>query len=140
MNFAVAGDKYGLEHIARIKHQLESDGHTVEDFGGAEAQLEEMIPAVVAAVKAGARGILVCGTGIGVEIGANRFKGVRATLATNPEMAEWSRQYDNTNVLCLSAWATKEDEVEPILEAWLESDYDGSEKRLAMLKTFDTWS
>ena len=71
------------------------------------------------------RGILLCGSGIGISIMANRFKGIRAALCTNKEMATLSRQHNNANVLCLGARFIKLDEALSIIKVWLETDFEG---------------
>ena len=102
--------------------------------------LREIIPAVCNPVRQGKAesGILICGTGAGVEIGANRFKGIRASLCTTAKQAENARIYDNANVLCLSSWLT--DDPSEILDAWFSNKFDGDEGRSQMLKDFDAWS
>ena len=89
--------------------------------------------------KADNLGIFSCGTGVGVEVGANKFSGIRACLATTSKIAEWSKIYDNCNVLCLVGWETDKKTVENILDAWFSAEYDGDQHRLNMMKAFDSW-
>jgi ribose 5-phosphate isomerase B len=100
-----------------------------------------MIPIVVSMLKKSTshKAVLSCGTGIGVAVGANKFKGVRACLATSEQIAEWATVYDNCNTLCLVGWDINQTKTNRVLDAWLNAKYDGSKKRLKMLKTFDTW-
>ena len=138
----LAGDHYAVELVAKIEDYLVSKGIEFENMGSHSSDqklaLQEMIPSVVNKVSSEADGILVCGTGVGIEIGANRFKGVRASLCVSPRTAENARKYDNANVLCLSAWETNNPE--DILDAWFDSEYDGNTKRLEMLEEFDRWA
>lgn len=81
------------------------------------------------------RGILVCGSGIGVSIAANRFKGVRCALCTSVEMGKLSRQHNNANVLALGARIMEASTALEILEAWYKTEFEGGrhERRVAML-------
>jgi ribose 5-phosphate isomerase B len=143
----IAGDKYGVELIALISEWLKRHDKEFSDLGAQSATeellLTEMIPKVADNVKdsVGNSGIMVCGTGVGIDIGANRFRGIRAALANTPRLAEWARKKDNANVLCLSGWEEwDEAKVDELLKAWFNTSYDGSPARLEMLKTFDEWS
>lgn len=70
-------------------------------------------------------GILICGSGIGVSMAANRFKGIRAALCRSPLDAEMSRKHNNSNVLCLGARFNSEDELKVIIEAWFAHEFEG---------------
>ena len=106
-----------------------------------EIVLEKMIPPVVKGVleNEANRGILSCGTGIGVEIGVNKFSGIRACLATNETLAEWASVYDKCNVLCLVGWNCNRVQIFKMLEKWLGSKYDGDKRRLKTFEEFDKW-
>ena len=71
------------------------------------------------------QGILLCGSGIGVSIVANRFKGIRAALCRTPEDAEMSRKHNDANVLCLGARFNSDEEIKSILTAWFENSFEG---------------
>lgn len=71
------------------------------------------------------QGILLCGSGIGVSIVANRFKGIRAALCRTPEDAEMSRKHNDANVLCLGARFNTEEEINKIISAWFENSFEG---------------
>lgn len=140
----VAGDHYTADLAQRVVGYLESEGIDVKNVGAVDnrkvVKLEEIIPAVIDAVR-GHRvdsGILLCGTGSGVEIGANKFKGIRASLCTSPKQAEFARVYDNANVLCLGSWLTTEPD--GILHSWLTNEFDGDAARASMLAHFDNWT
>jgi ribose 5-phosphate isomerase B len=70
-------------------------------------------------------GILLCGSGIGISIVANRFKGVRAALCRSPLEAELSRQHNDSNVLCLGARLNSKEELEAIANAWFKAEFEG---------------
>lgn len=81
-------------------------------------------------------GILICGSGIGVSMAANRFKGIRAALCRSPHDAEMARKHNNANVICLGARFNSQAELEAILEAWFSHTFEGGRHaaRLAMFE------
>jgi len=146
MKIYLAGDAYAWESITELMDLLQGKAIAFENLGAKSPDdsigLTDFIPTVCKKVQQdeAAQAILLCGTGAGVEIGANRFKGIRASLCVKPQQAAWARQKDNANVLCLSAWDIAEsDNLVQLIETWLTTDFDGSEKRRAMLSSFDTW-
>ncbi|MCO4793146.1 MAG: ribose 5-phosphate isomerase B [Bacteriovoracaceae bacterium] len=70
-------------------------------------------------------GILLCGSGIGVSIVANRYKGIRAALIRTPEEARLSRQHNDANVLCVGARINSAEEIRAIVDAWFEAEFEG---------------
>lgn len=70
-------------------------------------------------------GVLICGSGIGVSMAANRFKGIRAALCRSPLDAEMSRKHNNANVICLGARFNSQEEIEAILESWFTNTFEG---------------
>lgn len=139
----VAGDMHGFKAISFAIEYLNEHGLAYENIGvkksGEDMPLETMIPIVSDRVKLGNTAIISCGTGVGVEVGINKFAGIRAALATNPQIAAWAKEKDNCNVLCLVGWQVTKEDVYNILDAWFHATYDGSKKRLAMIETFDLW-
>ncbi len=139
----IAGDHYAVELAAKVKAHLHKRGIAYKDLGAQNAAkkvtLQQIIPAVTEKVlaDAGSSGILICGTGVGVEVGANKFTGIRASLCRDGKQAEFARVYDNANVLALGSWLT--DEPGEILDAWLAHHFDGDAGRTQMLKDFDSW-
>lgn len=71
------------------------------------------------------KGILICGTGIGMSMVANKFSGIRAALCTDPMMAEYTRKHNDANVLCLGARVIDENAARGIAAAFLENEYEG---------------
>lgn len=142
----IAADKYGFQTIRAVEKYLVSRDVQFENVGvKSEAQditLEVMIPAVVNRTREDQknRGILVCGTGVGVAIGANKFVGIRACLATDAKVAEWGVVYDNCNILCLSGWEFDLQKLNTILHAFFDAHFDDQDsERAKMIKTFDEW-
>lgn len=82
-------------------------------------------------------GILLCGSGIGVSMAANRFKGIRAALCRDVEDAKLSRQHNNANVLCLAGRKIPEDELLSIAKAWLNEEFEGG-RHQARIDTFNS--
>ncbi len=144
MKVAIAGDHYTVELVQKVQADLVSRGIEVENLGTDDTNkavtLQEIIPKVAKKIQANEVdcGILACGSGVGVEIGANRFKGVRGSLCRDASQAKNARVYDNANLLCLGSWYA--DDFEAILKAWLENEFDGDEHRAQMLQDFDNFA
>ncbi len=128
---------FALRH--RLVDHLRAAGHTVEDLGTtteASCDYPDYAAAVGRAVsrEAGAVGLLVCGTGMGVCIAANKVPGVRAVDAWNVEVARISRAHNDANVLCLGARTLGENEALAIADAWLAAPFDGGERHSRRLE------
>jgi len=82
-------------------------------------------------------GILLCGSGIGVSIVANRYQGVRAALVRTPEEARLSRQHNDANVLCVGARINSGEEIRAIVDAWFEAEFEGG-RHTDRLAKFDS--
>lgn len=142
----IGGDKFGYDLIKIVSSYFGSRSIEYQNLGvnspDEGIELEELIPKVVNKIRKSGdnKGILVCGTGVGVEIGANRFKGIRASLCNTPKLAEWARDKDNANVLCLSGWDFDEANIQAVLDTWFKTNYDGDAKRLKMFSAFDEWN
>ncbi|PAF49035.1 ribose 5-phosphate isomerase B [Helicobacter sp. 13S00401-1] len=83
------------------------------------------------------KGILICGSGIGVSIGANRFKDIRAALCTDSYMAKMARMHNDANVLCLGERVSGLGVIESILEAFLNTDFEGGRHTLRVNKLYN---
>ena len=84
-------------------------------------------------------GILICGTGFGMCIAANRFNHVRATLVNDLKQARYSKTHDNSNVLCLSAWSTSSAKALKIVDVWLKTPFQKLPRRIRRFKKIDQW-
>lgn len=141
----LGADKHGYSAIKIVEEYLSKNKIEFVNLGvknsTEDISLQKLIPLVVQKVKENSadKGILSCGTGIGVAVGANKFKGIRACLATSEKIAEWSVVYDNCNVLCLAGWEAKKDVIVKILNSWLSAAFAGDQPQLKMLQTFDEW-
>lgn len=143
MKIAIASDHAGYELKEKIKQALESLRVEYEDCGttGSESvDYPDYAKKVADFVQSGARGILCCGTGIGMSIAANKFKGIRAALCSDAYMARMSREHNDANVLVLGARVLKDfDEATGIVKAWLDADFEGGrhQRRLDKIRDFE---
>lgn len=127
---ALASDHAGYQYKERIKQLLDSLHESHTDFGATSSEpsdYPEYAHAAAEAVSRGEcdRGILVCGSGIGMDIVANKSRGVRAALCTSVEMARVSRSHNDANVLVLGERITNWPTVEQIVKTWLQTKFEG---------------
>jgi len=130
MKIAIASDHRGIESKELIKALVEQLGHTFVDFGAHDnhpVDYPDMAYLAATAVAKGEcdRAILVCGTGIGMCIAANKIKGIRAALCFDELNARVSRQHNDANVLCLSGDLLGESSLRKIVEVWLDAKFSG---------------
>ena len=140
MRIAIASDHGGFELKEIVKVYLKERGLEVVDLGtNSEESVDYPVygKACGEAVASGEAdcGIVVCGTGIGISIAANKVKGVRCGLCTSVEMATLTKQHNNANVLALGGRTTPTDLALQIVDAWLDTDFEGGrhERRTNML-------
>ena len=129
MNIAIGADHRGSDIAAQIAKRLEAKGHTVAIHipdAGKTCDYPEPAFRVASAIVNGEaeRGILLCGTGIGMCIAANKLKGIRAAVVHDELTAELSRSHNNANVLCLSADLLGQRLIEKIVETWLHREFE----------------
>jgi ribose 5-phosphate isomerase B len=130
MRIAVGSDHRGIEVRHRLMELLRALNHEVLDTGTEETtgvDYPDVAAAVAECVSRGEteRGILICGTGIGMAISANKFPGVRAAPCHDDLTAEMSRRHNDLNVLCLSADLLGEKLIARMVELWLATPFDG---------------
>jgi len=130
MKIALASDHRGFSAKDRIQALLRSAGHEVSDFGcGGPDSCDYPdlgVPAAEAVAKGQAeRAILICGTGLGMSMVANKISGVRAALCHDELTAELSRKHNDANVLCLAADLLGEQLMRMIVETWLSTGFEG---------------
>jgi len=127
---AVGSDHGGFGLKTAVKELLIERGFTVEDFGtdnGNSVDYPDFGEKVAREVSAGKfeKGILICGTGIGMSIVANKFPGVRAALVTDPFMARMAKEHNNANILVLGERVLAESEAREIVATWLDAAFEG---------------
>lgn len=130
MKIAIGSDHRGYSTKEKIREMLASKGHEVLDFGtGAPAGCDYpdlAYPTCKAITQGQAEmGILLCGSGIGMSISANKVRGIRAALCHDELTAEMSRRHNNANVLCLPADLVGEELTRRIVEVWLRTPFEG---------------
>lgn len=130
MRIAIGSDHRGFQIKSKLVQLLEQLHHQVVDFGtnGPESvDYPDIAMQVAQLVSRGEadRGILICGTGLGMCIAANKFPGVRAATCHDDLTAEMSRRHNNVNVLCLSADMLGERLIDRMVEIWLKTDFEG---------------
>jgi len=129
MKIALAADHAGFEEKEKLKSELDSLGVEYTDMGtdsNASVDYPDYARKVAEAVAKGdfERGILLCGSGAGMAIAANKVPGIRSAVAWNEEIARLSREHNNTNVLALAARFTADYEIKNIVKAWLDAEFD----------------
>lgn len=130
MKISLACDHGGLELKLAIKRHLEERGHTVCDFGTHthdSCDYPDFAAPAARAVASGEclRGILVCTTGIGVSIVANKIDGVRCALLSDPLSARLTRMHNDTNMMALGQGCVGEKLALEIVDIWLATDFEG---------------
>jgi len=131
MRISIGSDHRGVELKAVLKDQLASLGHTVVDEGPAVPGGSIDYPDIGAKVgekvsqHEAERGILICGSGVGMAITANKFRGVRAAVVGDEKLARLCRQHNDVNVLCLSGDEPAQAAAPAIVKAWLETEFEG---------------
>lgn len=126
----IASDHAGFEMKQQLSAALEKMGYEVEDIGthsSASTDYADFAHPLADKVGKGEvkRGVLLCGTGLGMAYAANRHHGVRAAVAWSREIAELSRKHNDSNVLVLPARFVSEEDGIQILKAWLETAFEG---------------
>ena len=139
MKIAVAADHRGHSVKEKTCVLLNEMGHEVLDLGTNSGQSCDYPDVAFPASKAVAdglvdRGILICGSGIGMDICANKVHGVRAALCHDELTAQMSRRHNNANVLCLASDVLGEEFIRRIVSGWLDTEFEGGgrhERRVA---------
>lgn len=140
MKIALASDHGGFRLKEAIKKHLEARGIETLDLGtNSEESVDYPLygKACGEAVAGGEAelGIVVCGTGIGISMAANKVKGIRCGLCTSVEMARLTKQHNNANILALGGRTTEENLAMEIVDAWLDASFEGGrhQRRVDML-------
>ena len=141
----ISSDHNGVENKQQLKTYLKGEGYRVIDIGpytpdvsvdyvDYAAQLSTIV-----GNKEADRGILLCGTGVGMSIVANRFAGVRAVLAHNEMTAVKSREHNDSNVLCLGSWLSSQLEMREMSKMWLDEAW-GEGRHVKRVEKIDSHS
>lgn len=127
---AIGGDHAGFEYKGKLIQKLEDLGYRVKDFGpfsDASVDYPDFVHPLSSAVEQGEYelGIVICGSGNGVAITANKHQGIRAALCWNEELAALARQHNNANVLAIPARFVSYELGEKMAETFLTTDFEG---------------
>lgn len=142
MRVAIGSDHAGFDYRRRLTEHLKALGHEVSEFGAPDENRFDYPLAsdqVAQAVLNGShdRGVLVCGSGIGVCIRANRYPGIRAAQCLTVEMAQLARQHNHANVVCIGERVQEYSDVEPIVDAFLSTEEDPGERHVHRVELLD---
>src|SRR6266481_1437018 len=139
---AIGADHGGFDLKETLKQHLEKRGVSVADLGARSKESSDypdyaQAVALTVAQRKAQFGVLICTTGVGMSISANKIPGVRAALVANAETAARARQHNNANVLCLAGQRTPPDEAAKIVDAFLSASFDGGrhERRINKMET-----
>ena len=130
MKLAIGADHAGVGYKDVFANELRAAGHDVVDVGteGRDSvDYPDFAQAVAERLARGEveRGILICGSAVGVCIAANKVKGIRAVTAWTKKTAKLSRQHNDANILCLSGWLLTKDKSLGLIETFLTTDFSG---------------
>jgi ribose 5-phosphate isomerase B len=146
MRISVAADHGGYPLNELVIEELRAAGHDVEDFGTHDGEQPDDYPdyalAVGKSVQSGQAsiGILICGSGVGASVAANKLRGVRAALCGDTYSAHQSREHDDCNVLCLGARVVGRELALEIVRAFVNARFTGEERhqrRLAKISAIE---
>lgn len=144
MKIIIGADHAGFKVKEHLRAKLQEWGHQVVDAGTRSEEpcdypdLARKVAGSVAA-KTADRGILICGTGVGTAMAANRVPGILAATVHDRVTAEMSRKHTNANVFCAGAWVRPAGEIEENLRLWLETPFEGGrhERRVGKILELD---
>jgi ribose 5-phosphate isomerase B len=143
MDLYIGSDHAGVWLKKRIFEHLESNGHNAIDLGVFDEKDKVDYPDVAREVgekiieNAGARGILVCGTGIGMSIAANKVKGIRAACAHDVTTAKMAALHNNANILTLGERIVGEQVAKDMVDVWMETKFEGGRHENRVNKIMD---
>lgn len=144
MKIAIGNDHSAVELKTIIKEHLEAKGYEVIDFGTNSSEscdyplYGEKVGRSVASGEA-ELGIAICGTGVGISLAANKVKGIRACVCSEPYTAKLSRMHNNSNVLAFGARVVGSEMAKMIVDEWLNAVYEGGrhQRRVDMIMAIE---
>jgi ribose 5-phosphate isomerase B len=143
MRIAIAADHGGFPLNERVIEELRAAGHEIEDFGTHDGSVPDDYPdyalSVGRALQSGKAeiGIIICGSGVGASVAANKLRGVRAALCGDTYSAHQSREHDDCNVLCLGARVVGYELALEIVRAFVAARFTGEERHRRRLAKVD---
>lgn len=145
MNLYIGSDHAGYSMKNSLKEYLGGKGHDVVDLGAFSEDSVDY-PDIAREVcekvleNPGAFGVLICGTGIGMQMTANKLRGIRATVATSENMAEMARRHNDANVITLGGRTTDLELVKKIVDKFLATSFENEERHVRRVKKIDETS
>jgi ribose 5-phosphate isomerase B len=141
--FFVGADHGGVVLKAQVLEWLKHEGHEVEDLGTFATEAVDYPDIAVAVSRKvvstpGARGVLVCGTGIGMSMAACKVDGIRAAVVTDPFMARMAREHNDANILCLGERVLGLGLAKATFDAWLDASFEGGRHARRVSKIMET--
>ena len=144
MKVVIGNDHAAVEMKFLIKEYLEAKGHEVLNIGADTTEsvdypaIGEKVGRTVVSGEADC-GITICGTGVGISIAANKVKGVRACVCSEPYTAKLSKMHNNSNVLSFGARVVGSEMAKMIVDAWMETEYEGGrhQRRVDLLDAIE---
>ena len=139
MRIAIGADHAGYELKAQITQVLEELGHVVSDVGAHSLDPADDYPDFTKALaehvtsQQSARGIMVCGSGVGASVAANKVRGIRASVCHDTYSAHQGVEHDDMNVLCLGARIIGQEVAAEIVSAFVSAEFTGEERHLRRL-------
>ncbi len=131
----IGADHRGFKLKETLKQFLQREGYTVNDMGNTEylegddyPDFAKLVAQKVSANPADSRGIVICASGVGVDIVANKFPNIRSALGFSPDQVVEARSDDDVNVLALASDFLEEEEAKKIVSVWLQTPFDGDER------------
>ena len=144
MKIAIGADHAGFLLKQKLRDELTANGHEVMDAGTTSAEsvdYPDFAKIVAAQVVSGAveKGILICSSGVGMSIAANKFNGIRAALGTSEDEVGFVRRHNDANVLAIGANFTAEDTASRMVEVFLNTPFEGGRhaRRLAKIQAIE---
>lgn len=145
MKLAIGSDHVGIELKPIIIEYLEELGHEVTDFGPFSSERTDYPiygKKVAEEVAAGNfdSGVLICGTGVGISITANKVAGIRAVVCSEPYSAKLSKEHNNTNIVAFGSRVIGSEVAKMIIKEWLDAEYEGGRhaKRVEMIAKIES--
>lgn len=144
MKIVLAADHRGFDLKEALKSYLVSGGHDVEDVGPHQLDPEDDYPdfgypaAQMVAASPGSRGIFICGSGMGMDVVANKVKGIRATVAYSKDGVVHGSSHDGINVITIAADVTEEPTARDIVDAFLSTPLQREEKYVRRIQKITT--
>ena len=131
----IGADHRGFKLKEVLKQFLKEGGYTVSDMGNTQyfegddyPDFARLVAQKVSADALNARGILICGSGVGVDVVANKFPNIRSALGFSPDQVVEARSDDDVNILSLAPDFLEEDEAKKSVSVWLQTPFDGDER------------